>query len=120
MDAVLLVIWMLIASGTEAVGDNRSRNLDLLEPGKQSLSLPLFGKQDALTAESTILVNEFVRDVEGVQHVPMENEIHEPRRKIISFMSDDGGMFFASITVDDNDDDGVVLDRIGDVGEDIK
>jgi hypothetical protein len=116
MDAVLLVFWMLIARGTEAVGDNLSRNMDLLEPGKQSVSLLLSGTEDALTAESAILVNEFVRDVEGV--VPMENEIHEPRRKIISFMSDEGGIFFASITVDDNDDDDAVVDRIGDVGED--
>jgi hypothetical protein len=111
---------MLIASGTEAVGDNRSRNLDLLEPGKQSLSLPLFGKQDALTAESAILANEFVRDVEGVRHDPMENEAHEPRRKIISFMTDEGEMSFASISIDADERDNAILDRIGDVGNDIE
>ena len=117
MDAVLLVIWMLIASGTEAVGDNLSRSMDLLEPGKQSVSLLLSGTQDALTAESAILVNEFVRDVKGV---PMENEIHEPRRKIISFMSDEGGIFFASISMDADERDNAILDRIGDVGNDIE
>ena len=103
---LLVGFWILI--GTEAIGDSHTDlNIGEHERTKFSANSPQFDKQNALLADPANLWD--------VEDVPMDNEAHEPRRKIISFISNEGEMSFASIGTEDGD---MISESIGDVDND--